>query len=223
MANVGTSDPEDDVGGDVGGMVGDAFQAAGDHEAIHGLLGELGFLLDELEQVGVGAAIHAVDLVVHIADGVSKPCIPLKQGVNGGSDHAAGVFAHGREVDRQIDFASFNDVACAAGNPHGLIADAFEVAIDLDDGEDEAEVNGHGLLFGEEFVGHLVELTLGGVDCGLILLDVLAEGEIALEISFDRGLDGLLREGSHGKEFVLELGKLQLEVNTRHSVCYSST
>ena len=52
----------------------------------------------------------------------------------------------------------------ALGDVGGLVADALEVAVDLDDGEDEAEVDGHGLLFGEEVVGELVDLALGGVD-----------------------------------------------------------
>jgi hypothetical protein len=63
----------------------------------------------------------------------------------------------------------------ALGDVGGLIADAFEVAVDLDDGEDEAQVDGHGLLFGEQIVGHLVDGGLGGVDGGFDLKTWLAE------------------------------------------------
>ncbi len=60
----------------------------------------------------------------------------------------------------------FDGAGGAGGDVGGLVADALEVSVDLDDGEDEAEVDGHGLLFGEEFVGHLVDGGLGGVDGG---------------------------------------------------------
>ena len=45
----------------------------------------------------------------------------------------------------------------ALGDVGGLVADALQVAIDLDDGEDEAQVDGHRLLLGEQLVGHLVD------------------------------------------------------------------
>ena len=62
------------------------------------------------------------------------------------------------------------------GDVGGLVADALEVTVDLDDGEDEAQVDGHGLLFGEQVVGHLVHVALGGVDGLFDLLDVLDRG-----------------------------------------------
>lgn len=221
MADIGAPNPEDNVGGDVGGVVCDALETARDEEAVDGLLGVLRLLLNELEQIGVRAAIHAVNLVVHFADRIGEAGIALKQGVNCGADHAAGVLAHGREVDGQVDIVGLHDVAGAARDAHGLIADAFEVAVDFDDGEDKAEIDGHGLLFGEEFVGHLVEFALSGVDGGFVLPDVLTEVEIALDVRIDRGLDRLLGKGSHGKELVLEFGELLLEVNARHGLSYS--
>ena len=96
-----------------------------------------------------------------------------------------------------------------------LVADALKVAIDLDDSEDEAEIDGHGLLFGEQFVGHLVELALRGVDGGLILLDVLAQALVALQISVHGRLNRLLRQGSHGHELVFEFCELLMKVDAR--------
>jgi hypothetical protein len=104
----------------------------------------------------------------------------------------------------------------AAGDAHGLVADALEVTVDLDDGQDEAQVDGHGLLLGQEFIGHLVQFALGGVDGRLVLFDILAQALVTLKVRVYRGLDGLLRQGSHGKDLVLEFGELLLKVNTRH-------
>jgi len=49
MAHVRAANPEDDVGGDVGGVVSDALEALRDQDAVHRLLGELGLILNELE------------------------------------------------------------------------------------------------------------------------------------------------------------------------------
>jgi hypothetical protein len=65
MPNVCATNPEDDVGGDIGSVVGDALEVLGDKDSLHGLLGELWLLFDQLEQVSVGQAIHAIDIVVH--------------------------------------------------------------------------------------------------------------------------------------------------------------
>ena len=130
-------------------------------------------------------------------------------------------FAHRREVHRQLDRISLHNVARAARDAHRLIADTLQVAIDLDDRQDEAQIDGHGLLFGEQFVGHLVQFALRGVDRRLILLHVLAEILVTREVGVDRGLNRLLRKGSHGKKLVLEFGELNLKMNTRHGRFFS--
>ena len=104
----------------------------------------------------------------------------------------------------------------AAGYVGGLVSDALEVAVDLDDGEDEAEIDGHGLLLGEEVVGHLVDVALGGVDGFLDLADVGGEAEIAVQVGFDGELQRLLGECGHGEQAVFEGDKLLLEIDSRH-------
>ena len=52
----------------------------------------------------------------------------------------------------------------ALGDVHCLVADAFEIGIDLDHRENEAQVHGHGLLHGEQVEGSFVDLALGDVD-----------------------------------------------------------
>ena len=55
-------------------------------------------------------------------------------------------------------------VADALADALGGVADALEVGIDLDDAEDEAQVDGHGLLHGEQVEGGLVDVALEAVD-----------------------------------------------------------
>ena len=81
-------------------MVGDSLQVARDQDAVDGLLGKARILLDELEQVGMGAPVHAVDFVVHLPHRISQAGIALEQGLDGGADHASGKLTHGGKVDR---------------------------------------------------------------------------------------------------------------------------
>jgi hypothetical protein len=136
-----------------------------------------------------------------------------------GANHAAGKLTHRREIHRHLNLFVLEHLLGAARDSHGLIANALEVAVDLDDSKDEAQIDGHGLLLGEQFIGHLVKIALRGVDGSLILLDVLAEAPVALQVSVYRGLNRLLREGSHGQELVLEFGELLVKVDARQ---YSS-
>ena len=103
-----------------------------------------------------------------------------------------------------------------AGNAHRLVADTLQVAVDLDHRQDKAQIDGHGLLLGQQFVGHLVQLALRGVDGGLVLLDVLAETFVALQKSFHRGVDGQLRKCGHRHELIFEFGELLMKVDARH-------
>jgi hypothetical protein len=88
--------------------------------------------------------------------------------------------------------------------------------IDLDDREDEPQVDGHGLLLGQQLIAHLVDFALREVNRSLIFAHILAEGQVALQVGVDRGLDRLLGQGCHREELVLKLRKLLMKVNTGH-------
>ena len=52
----------------------------------------------------MGAAVHAVDLVVHLAHRVGQPRVAIEQRLQRGADHVPGKLAHGDEIHRQIHF-----------------------------------------------------------------------------------------------------------------------
>ena len=106
-------------------------------------------------------------------------------------------------------------------NSHRLVANALQVAIDLDHGQDKTEIDGHGLFFGEQLIRHLIQFALGRVNGSLVLLDVVAQAQVAQDIGVDRRLNRLLRKGSHRKKLVLEFGELKLKMNTRHGLFFS--
>jgi hypothetical protein len=115
--------------------------------------------------------------------------------LQGRADHAPGKLAHGRKIHRQIDRLELQHLLGAAHNAHRLVADPLQVAVDLDDRQDEAQIDGHGLLLGQQLIGHLIQLALRGVDGPLILLDVLAQALVALQVGVHRGLDRLSARG----------------------------
>src|SRR5579871_113623 len=160
--------------------------------------------------------VHVVDLVVHGKDGFGEAGIGFEEGLDCAADHDADLFAHVGDVDGEGYLRLSGDCLGALGNIGCLVANALEVSVDLDDGEDEAKVDGHGLLFGEEVIGHLVNVALGGIDGGFDLFDVVAESQIASEVGLERERERLLRESSHGKELVLKGDELLLEINPRH-------
>jgi hypothetical protein len=55
MPHIGAANPENDIGSDIGGMIGNALETARNHQATHGLMRGLRLLLDHLQQVGLGA------------------------------------------------------------------------------------------------------------------------------------------------------------------------
>ena len=60
-----------------------------------------------------------------------------------------------------------NQIQHALRNVDGLITYAFEVGIDLNHRQDEAQVDGHRLLHGEQVERQFVDLALGVIDGGL--------------------------------------------------------
>ena len=96
-----------------------------------------------------------------------------------------------------------------------MVADPLKVAVDLDYRQDETQVDGHGLLLGQQVIGHLIQFTLRGVDGSLVLLYVLAQFLVALQICVYRGVDRLLRQRCHGQQLVFEFCELDLKMNAR--------
>ena len=192
MADVGAAHPEDDVFGDVGGVVAYALEVAGDDERVERLRSQLGLVLDEGAERGEGCVVHLVDLIVELEDGFGELGVGFDEGLEGFADHGGGKRCQLGDVDGEVDVGVSSHLADADGDVDGLIAYALEVGVDADDGEDEAEVDGHGLLHGKEVEGHLVDLALEAIDGGLGVEDELADAEVAGAIGLDRTLDSLL-------------------------------
>ena len=88
----------------------------------------------------------------------------------------------------------------ALGDVDCLIADALQIGIDLGDGKNEAQVDRHGLLHGEQIERGLVDFALGRIDQALAFEHHLAAREVALHVGLAGAIDRLLRQSSHAKQ-----------------------
>src|ERR1700693_1206266 len=66
---VGAADPEDDIPGDVGGVIGYALERSGDDDRVQSLQADLRVAFHHLHQLGPGNAVHVIDLIIHDDDG----------------------------------------------------------------------------------------------------------------------------------------------------------
>ncbi len=157
-------------------------------------------VIHRLHQLDEGIVAHAVDDIVHFEDCLRKFDLPFDERLQRAPHHGADRGPHAGDVHRQIGGGKFDHVHDALGDVDRLVSYALEVGIDLGDGENEAQVDGHGLLHGEQVERRLVDFALGGIDQALAFEHHLAASKIALDIRLAGAIDGLLRESSHAKQ-----------------------
>jgi hypothetical protein len=218
VADIRTADPEDDVCSDIGGVIGDALEIAAYDDALEGLASDGGAILNDPDELHLRDAVHAVDLIVHLTDVFSQLSITIEQRLDGRANHLTGVLTHIGDIDGEIDDLFTDEVETSVDNAHGLIADTLEVAVDLNDSEDEAEIDGHGLFLGEQIEGHVVDFAMGGVDGSFVLAHILAELLIPLEVGVNGGGNSLLRNSGHGEQLVFQFCELLMKVDARQDI-----
>ena len=79
VTDIRSLDPEDDILGDIGGVIRYALQAAADHQRIQGLRSEMAFGAHDMRQSHVRGAIHAIDSIVHAEHGLGHLRICLDE------------------------------------------------------------------------------------------------------------------------------------------------
>ena len=87
---------------------------------------------------------QAVHLIVALEDALREFLIAADQGVQAVANHSFGEFAHARKIHVGLYLRMAEDAHGGLRDIDGLIADAFEVAIDAGNGEEKAQVGGHG-------------------------------------------------------------------------------
>jgi hypothetical protein len=153
-----------------------------------------------------------VHLVVSGEDGLRELDIAADDGVEGVANHFFGEFAHAREIDVRLDARVTKDAQGALGDIDGLIADALEIVIDARDGENEAQIDGHELVEGEELNDAIVDFHLELVDGVFFGEDPVGK----LLVGFENGVDGLVNgafgEAAHPEQALFHFVEVFFEV-----------
>jgi hypothetical protein len=109
------------------------------------------------------------------------------------------------------------DAQGGLGDIDGLIADAFEIVIDAGHGEDEAQVDGHGLLEGEETLDAVIDLELNFIDGGFFLEDGFGERLFGIEHGVHGLMNGALGETAHPEQTLLQVFEFLIEMTFQGS------
>jgi hypothetical protein len=203
VADVAPGDEVDYVFGNVDGVVADAFEILGDENQFEGGEDDGGILHHVSEQLAEELIAEAVDLIVALHHGAREFLIAADESVQAVANHAFGKLAHARQVHIRLHLRMAEHAHGGLRDVDGLIADALEVAIDARDGEEEAQVGGHGLLEREEALDALVNFNLHFVDGVFFVEDGFGEALFGVEDGVNRLVDGALGERPHPEEALL--------------------
>ena len=102
--------------------------------------------------------------------------------------------------------------AYSLGDIDGEVTDALEVGIDLDGGDDRAQVDRHRLVQRQELEAAAVDLDVQLVDRRVAGQHAVDDGRVALDESADGRADAVLGEAAHFEQPCLELFELFLKV-----------
>ena len=119
-------------------------------------------------------------------------------------------------IDGKIDGGHALHDADAVADALGGVAHALQVGVDLDYAENEAQVDGHGLLHGEQVERGLVDVAFHAIDGDFAAADEVADGEVANPVSLDGALDRLLGEPRHHQEILLQVFQALLKAYACH-------
>lgn len=187
----GAGDEVDEVLGDVGHEVADAFEfssEACDVEAV-GLAAGLG--AHEGDGLGEELLVELVDDLVFLDDVAGRVGVFFEDGAEESLAHEGDALAHFEEGGGPLGRLVALEVSRDLGDGAGVVGDAFEVAVDAEDEGEDAEVSRDGLLECEE------------AEAGLLDRDFLVVDGVVAE--FERGGDGAV-EAPEAVEGLLEHG-----------------
>ena len=197
-------DHVENILGDVGGVVRQAFEIARDAEEQHDGIEVLEVGADDLFELVDEFCVKQVDLVVGDQDLPRHHGILADQRVQRLLDDGPRAVGHHGDVDRHRHWVLVEQLEGALGDIGGEVADSLQFAVDLDHGSNEAQVTGHRLVEREE-----LEALLLDVDLVLVDQDVGGNHAPSLRrVALIDGLEGkaevLLHECPETKDFAFE-------------------
>jgi len=131
--------------------------------------------------------------------------VPADEGVDAAADHGAGFLGHWLEVEGDVHVLGVPGEGFAAfGDVDGEVADALQVVVDFQRGDNEAQVDGDGLVKGENLEAFLFDVDFHVVVKGVAVDDFTG----GLGVEPLEGLDGaeelVLDEAAELEELAFE-------------------
>ncbi len=164
----------DDIFSDVGCEVRDAFEVPRCAEQSEDGFGVFGVFPNERNGAFSSISFHAVDGLIHFADVTSLLAVEVDECVECLPDHGFGAARHLVQIEGEREFG-------AVGERHGFacdidrkIADSFQIVVDFENGDDEAEVSRHGLMQCKYLQALFFDIDFDSIDLGVLVDDHLS-------------------------------------------------
>src|SRR6266852_5669287 len=181
VADVLALDDVDDVFGDVGGVIADAFEVFSHEDKLESGKDHAGIAHHVSKQFAENLIAIVIHLVVGGEDLVREVDVATHDGVQSVAHHFLDEIAHARQIHIGFHARMAQDAQRALGDIHGLVTDALEVVVDAGNRENKAKIDSHQLMQREELNDTVVNFKLQLVDGVFLLEDTLGERLIGFE------------------------------------------
>src|SRR5438445_4305846 len=198
MADVKSADPKDDVFGNVGGVVRDAFQVARGKNELHAGAHQLGLLSHVLEQLLKNAIAVLIHDIVAFENLRGHLHVAENKGAKALADHAAHGGGHGSQLFGNLCALHFAKGDDTLGEIHRDVADALEVIGDFQNGDDEAHLVVRERAATEQSDRMLIDDNFHFIAAGLEEEYLAGENSNARSVKTDEGGKGAGRGGLSG-------------------------
>ncbi|HEX9507155.1 MAG TPA: hypothetical protein VF947_02045, partial [Myxococcales bacterium] len=140
MADVEAADPKDDVLGDVGGVVRDAFEVARGKNELQARAHQRGLLSHVLEQLFENAIAVLIDDIVASENLCGHLEVAENERAEALADHGAHRGGHRSQLSGNLRALHLAEGDDALGEIHREVADAFQVIGNFQCGDDQAHL-----------------------------------------------------------------------------------
>ena len=212
MADVAAGDEVDYVFSDIGGVVSDAFEVFCDENELEGCEDDGGIFHHVGEQFAEKLIAKAIDLIVTLQHAAGEIDIAANKRVQAIADHSFGELAHPRKVDIRLHLRMPENAHGRLRDVDGLVAYAFEIAIDARDGEEKSKIGGHGLLQREKALDAFVDFDLHFVDGVFFAEHNFSEVLFGIEHGVDGLVHSTLGEASHPEQALFQFFEIAFEM-----------
>ena len=204
---------EDDVLGDVRGVVTEALQVAGNQDQVQRAT-HRGRIRDHVALEFVeNLALEPIDRIVQLEHLLSEGLVVPDEGIQAESHHLAHLRGHARNIDQGLERRLLQVMLAVVRDIDRLVAHALEIGIDLDRRHDPAQVGGQRGLAGQDLHAGLVDQDVVAIDLLLDIIDRLEPRRLPQDQRLGGLLDRLLDQASHRQNQLLQFSNLGINLS----------